>query len=327
MRLKKLSGSSVSIILIITVLSVLEAAFLMNFHIKHLGRQAVATFSPIDGHAWWRAFQNRLLPAEILSLIHANNVENSYRIFILIFTFICNFLFFLLFSKYGNKKAWIMTLIFSLAFLLSQSQIWLYGWDFLNVVITILVLIGIDNDIGEWYFICVFILAIFNSESALYIPLWLFISALPYNKKKAFYSLFLLAIGAGLLYYLRLTLFNGSIINSIGLDNNHKLLGNHVYLLMNLKYPFTFPLTDTINAWHYDFIPAVVVTSYLFCLRQWKNIKYRNVLIYAGIMILACFTFGYIHETRIWLPVIPALLYLYKDILWEETVTNTTPAI
>lgn len=320
-EIKKLTNSF-SIIIILLALSVLEATFLMNIHRMTINAQAIATFSPINGHAWWRAYQNRLLAGEIMSLIHGNNVVNSYRVFILVFTFICNLLVFILFSKNGNNKAWIMTFVFALAFLLCQDQTWLYGWDFLNVAITVLLLIGIDNDLSMWYFICLYTVAIFNHESAVYIPIWMFISALPGNKKKAVISFLLLLIGIGLIYYLRLTLFKGSIQNNIGLDKTHKLLGNHFYLLLNLNYIFTYPFTEVLKGWHFDFIPAFVVVSYLFCIRYWKNKKFRNVLIYSGIMISACFTFGYIHETRIWLPIIPALLYMYKEKLWGEKISS-----
>lgn len=310
MENKKLIND-LSIIFILATLSVLEASFLINYHSANIVLQAVATLSPLSGHAWWLAFQNRLLSAAILSSFHAGNIEKSYEIFIYIFTLICNLFVFVLFSKNGSKKALIYTFIFALAFLLFQDNTWLYGWDFINVLVTILVLIGIDNKSPITYFVLLYVAALFNHESALYIPAWLFLSYLPHDKKKAIYSLLLLLAGAILIFYLRLILFKGSCRSYIGMDLNHRI-GNHFYLLKNISHPFIKYMGDK----YFDLVPTVVLAAHIYSLRYWKNKKLRDVLIYSGIMLTAGFIFGNIHETRIWLPIIPALLYLNKDILF-----------
>ena len=258
--------NSLSMELILLVFSFLEAILLLNLFKTKLNWLAIATYSPIDGHAFLRAFQNRLLPAEIMSLIDSVNILSAYRIFILVFTFICNILVFILFIKLGNKKALVMTFMFSLAFILFQDQNppLLYGWDFIDVAITILVLIGIENNSGIWYYICLFTIGIFNRESAIYIPLWMLISAFPKEKRKMVYSSAMLLIGVGLIYYLRVILFKGSIRLDIGLDESNKLLGNHILLFKNLFYLFDKPFFVNIRFAHYTFIPAIIVVSYLY---------------------------------------------------------------
>ena len=317
-RIKKITNIF-TMEIILLILSFMETKFLLNLHNINLKELATVTFSPINGHAMWRAFQNRLLPAEIMSLIDSNSVVNSYEIFMLVFTFICNILLFILFSRYSYKKALMMTLLFILLFILSQDKMWLYGWDFIDVAITILVLIGIDRSLSIWYFVCIFAVAILNRESAIFIPLWLFISAFPKNKKRIIASLVLMVIGVALTYYLRTLLFKGSIDHAVGLDKLHNIWGNPVYLSYNFYYLLIYPFViSNLKYSNYSIIPAVVVITYLFCILRWRNKQIRDVLIYSGIMILAILVFGYISETRIWLPLIPALLYMLKDRLWED---------
>ncbi len=310
-----------SAIFLLLLLSELETAFLVQFYKQNLIVLAASTFSPLSGHAWYRAFQNRLLPAGIMSLFHANNIVNTYKLFILFFTFICNFLIYFLFNKLGNKKALVMTFLFSLAFLLFQDRTWLYGWDLIYTAVTVFLLIGIDSNLPNLYFIFIFIIALFNHESALFIPAWMLITAFPKNKLRLVESIILLAAGTGIIFFLRSMLFKGSPLISVGIDQTHKILGNHFCLFDNFNYLFTYPGTDNFSSWHYDFIPIVIFITYIFSLRLWKDQKFRSVLIYSGILILAVLLFANIYETRVWLPIIPALLYLNSKDLFIEKVT------
>ena len=141
---------------------------LMILHGANLQAYAIHTISPITGHAWWRAFQNRLLAGFIIDGI-SSNVVFAYQIFIFSSLLVMNIL-----TCYLYKNVLPMVIL-AFMFLALQGARFLYGWDFLDMIILTTLLIFIDRKANIWAYIMLFTVAIFNRESALFIPVWLII--------------------------------------------------------------------------------------------------------------------------------------------------------
>jgi hypothetical protein len=137
------------------------------------------------------------------------------------------------------KEAFRYVLYFALLVLLFQHPGYLYAWDLFGI--------GIVQQRGGMYFTALFAVAILNRESALFIPVWMGIDALfrTTNAKrsigKALYAFGLLAAGIVLVTYLREALFLGSHMSQIGMDESHRIVGNHLYLRDNINILFRGP--------------------------------------------------------------------------------------
>ena len=79
------------IVFAILILTYLEYLLLINFHKSYLLENFEATVTPLTGHAWWRAWQNRLLAGWIMSSIQRSS-EDAYRIFVFVMCVGINFL-------------------------------------------------------------------------------------------------------------------------------------------------------------------------------------------------------------------------------------------
>ena len=166
----------VFLILFITALSY---NLLMILFGANLQVYAVHTISPITGHAWWRAFQNRLLAGFIIDAID-NNVAFAYQVFIFSSLLVMNSLTYYLYKSISP----VIMLAFMFITLqnVSTGARHLFGWDFLDIIILTILLILIDKKVNIWGYVVLFTVAIFNRESALFIPVWLIIDS--FNNKK-----------------------------------------------------------------------------------------------------------------------------------------------
>ena len=155
-------------IFFILFITALSYHLLMILHGANLEAYAVHTISPISGHAWWRAFQNRLLAGFIIDGI-SNNITLAYQVFIFSSLLVMNIL------TYYLYKNILPVIMLAFMFLALQGARFLYGWDFLDLIILTTLLILIDRKVNIWGFVALFVVAIFNRESALFIPVWLII--------------------------------------------------------------------------------------------------------------------------------------------------------
>jgi hypothetical protein len=208
-----------------------------------------------------------------------------------------------------KSNALIFTTISILLFILIQDEHWLYGWDFLDMIFLTALLIGIDRKWNLKFFTILFVLALTNRETALFIPLWIFIDSI---SKKQFkitaYSIGLALVGIGAIYFLRENLFLGSCQGYIGMDATHPY-GNHFWLKENLSSPLkTFPPWKP----ELSLIPAISIATILYFACQWKslNTTNRSIVILMVSMAAIIFFTVVIHETRSWFVLIPFIIYL-----------------
>ena len=200
-------------------------------------------------------------------------------------------------------------------FVLIQDERWLLGWDLLDMVFMTALLIGIDRKWNDIYFAGIFMVAIFNRETALFIPAWMmFDGLLTRSTSRKLISVALIAFGIGAIYILRETpfyysnqVFNGQVI---GTDSSH-INGNHFWLWDNLTHPFT-----TYPPWMYrlDLIPAIIVATVAYFAMQWnrQNTINKGVILLLASMVAVIVSTVVIHETRCWFITLPFILYLIE---------------
>ena len=286
----------------IVFITALSYHLLMVLHGVNLETYAIHTISPITGHAWWRAFQNRLLAGFIVDNI-SNNIVLAYQIFIFFSLLAMNFL------TYYLYKDILPVIALAFMFLGLQGARFLYGWDFLDLIILTTLLILIDKKVNIWGYMILFAVAIFNRESALFIPAWLIIDH--FKRKEMWYGFIMLISGYVIINLLR-DMFVTSIYPSIGLDESHRDIGNSILFAKNIQYFFRH--YDSWNMGDFAYIPALMISSVLLC---WNANK--KILLLTGFIILQILIFGCIHETRVWFITIPFIIYLF---IRKETYKN-----
>lgn len=268
----------------------------MVLHGTNLQTYVIHTVSPIHGNAWWIAFQNRLLAGYIIEAI-SNNLVFAYQVFIFFSLLLMNWL------TYYLYKNILPVFVLAFMFLALQGARFLYGWDFLDLIIITTLLIFIDRKVNLWAYIVLFIVTIFNRESALFIPIWLIIDG--FRKKEMLYGIIMLVVGFCAISLMRTGLFITSLYPSVGLDETHKDIGNSILLGKNIRYFFQH--YDSWNMGDFAYIPALMVGSVLLC---WKADK--KLLLLTAFVILTILVFGCIHETRVWFVLIPFIIYLWS---------------
>lgn len=299
----KTTKNIVIAILAIFVLTYLEWRIIGLVHISNLLENAQGTISPLNGHAWWRAWQNRYFAGSFMNAMPGTLIDR-YQSSIFLFLIAANFATWTLYRKAGYP------LILSvLLMILVQHPDWLYGWDILDFLFMTLMLIGIDRKLGLGYFTFLFALAISNRESALFIPLWILIDAIQKKSVRGIVSAgVMMALGVGLVFYLRQS-FIMSGLDYAGFDSAHKDFGNWFVLFENLQHPF-----ETFAPWKpsLSLVPAAVVGSFIYLTFGWKrsSVTEKKIIVFCISIIFSIYSFMYIHETRGWIILLPFLIYL-----------------
>jgi hypothetical protein len=276
------------------------------------------TLSPLTGNAFWRAHQNRLLAGYLMQSISGTfGLEHlfTFQWLGIVITSLTNVMAYVLFYSQlrSAKEAFRYVLYFALLVLLFQHSGYLYAWDLFDLLFFVLFGIGIVQQRGGIYFTALFAVAILNRESALFMPVWMGIDALfrttnaKRNIGKALYALGLLAAGIVLVIYLRETLFLGSHMSQIGMDESHRIVGNHFYLRDNINVLFRGPsVIDIVDH------PVLPMLGFFFWM-LWKNgrpvsVEQMKLVLLILTIMTTLFLFALIQETRVWLMLIPLIL-------------------
>lgn len=275
--------------ILLAVLCYLEYRIVMIIQNPNLQNQLILVLSPLDGYAWWRAFQNRLLAGYLIELIGLQGL-------IMFSIALKNFLFYYL-TKNINS-----VILFVLAFIILQDIRWLCAWDLLDIIFMTLFLIGLQRKYSLFYHMLIFGIALLNRESALFIPLYLIIDAF-FNKKNILPGVAMMAAGIVVTMLLR-NRFIRSIQNYIGEDLKNEAIGNHIYIKENITNFFNEYLApDKV----FSIIPLLMLLFIIYTFRIDRLMAFFLLSVFAITMI-----FGVIHESRVWLVLIPFLVYTYQ---------------
>lgn len=305
-------------------------------HLPHLSRLAEVSYQPITGHAYWRAFQNRLLaPALLYAIKSATGVDlvTTFKLFSATSIAILLFIAYFLLNKRGASpvKTFLYTGGFAFFFLIFQDQNWMLAWDFIDVLVFLFFFYGIfsDRDIG--YFLLLFIVGIANRESALFIPVWLILDGIRLTPLNSYefhpfkFSVGSLTLIGGSLYtwWIRDLLFIRSHVDHIGTDASHTGISNHWNLPVNLQ---TF--YDNVLYLQMDFLGPLFMLLIISCLAyhrsQYNEREMKAAILIGGIILSICL-FGLINEMRQYMLLLPACLFFVYEIRQKSNAIKSSP--
>lgn len=238
-------------LIILIFLSFIERRIILNLHLRNFQELIDAAYGVLNGRPHWITFQNRLLGSYVIQLISATTGRSfgtSFSLFLSISLVFANIILFFIFSDLTkNRKLGLKyTFYFVIIFLLLQHE-WLFPWDLIDILIFSLFAYSIYRDAKIRYFVILFIIALLNRESALFISLWIIIDSFKYIKsEKTFCRLIvkkyqliagILLTIAGMIYTkgIRDYLFIDSAIRIGSKDKGPFSFGNQFHLFYNVK--------------------------------------------------------------------------------------------
>ncbi len=271
------------------------------------------------GHPQWIAYQNRLLGPYLVQLISGFGISNisAVKVFTLLTITIQNLVLFTLLMKSGisYSKALGYVVFYSFVFLCLQDY-GFYTWDSIEAILFTLFAWGIFQGKSTTYFVFLFLAAIFNRESALFISLYLMFDSFQIKKMKVYLaSRSKLVTGsflmiAGIIYtkLIRDYLF---ISQPDGFkDSVHAQIGNHIHLQTNLTDLFIKNLTS-IHILNSVFILGSVVYLAYF-IKQYNDRQLKALAVFL-VLVVNILIFGVINETRMYIILVPFVIFFQLE--------------
>jgi phage shock protein PspC (stress-responsive transcriptional regulator) len=315
-------------ILLCCLLGFLEFRIVAFIHQWNFEDVVRVSLGPVDGTAYWRAFQNKLLSGLICRGI-AEVLQISDR------------LAFILFGVVTLAATNIMSYAASLSltgsrlqaagyagcgaalFVALQDGRWIMGWDFLDLFFFAAFAYGIASERRWMYFLGIYLPALFTRETALFIPLWFVLRALFERGKSWHWQAAVggaaLAAGAAVIKIVRDVFFVRSPYENIGTDEAHRVFGNFFTLTRNLA-----DFADNILRFHFDLVSNLfVVLVVWWILRTWRRVprRMRALAVLLLGMMASVFLVGIINETRNWLTMIPLFL-VYAEVTLSPSLRS-----
>jgi hypothetical protein len=306
-----------SISLFISVAQVRLINMFLNFKMN-----ADVTHGVFIGKPAWRLFQNRILgPALIESISRVFSVEPTvaYSLFACLTLSIAGCLAYSLGNKLaGNLGGVLSFTALNLGFALLLSNPYLYAWDFIDIIVFFIFVHFIVAEKPYPWFVMLFLVAILNRESALFIAFWLLINPvarglvskwLGYPKSRLEWQPMVVGVlcmvaGIALVETLRSAL----MIEEVGVRQLH--MGDHYHsqarlnrwLLINYftefspNMPFVVPI----------FLVGTIASAVLLGL-QWPR-HLLGLSMTSLLMIAVLLVIGFLPETRIYLELLPFIV-------------------
>lgn len=287
----------------------------------------------VTGHPQWIAYQNRLLGPYLVHFISGLGISNisAVKVFTLLAVAIQNFVLFGVLAKAGVScnKSLTYVVVYSFILLLFQDY-GFYTWDSIDAILFTVFAWGIFQGRPVIYFVLLFLAAIFNRESALFISLYLMLDSFAFNVKDlskvriSLTSRSKLAIGSlltigGVMYtklirdYLFISQPNGFS------DSTHAQIGNHFHFQKNILDLFFNNLTS-LNILNSIFIlGSIIFIVYFIKLYTDRQLKAFAVFI---ILVVNILIFGLINETRMYIILVPFLIFFQMEMAKSKTDTE-----
>ena len=310
------------------ILGAFSYKVIIFLHFDRIGELAMMSYSPINGEAFWRAFQNRFLSAWLIQLLMyvGLSMEWSFKIWFLIILVTTNLVLYVTFVKLKVEQTRIygILILFNLLFILVQDHKWILLWDVIDILLFVLFYYGLLSSKSFFYFTLLFLIGIVNREVVLYFALWFIIDgAYPllthpksYDFKKIIFGGALLTIGGIYTTWSRATFFVRSYAPEVGYDLRNEAIGNHWNIENNIQsfiQNITSVQLDMLGTVFIVFIGAVFWTN-----RARLDDFLKKLGIQMLAMILAVWIFGLINETRHYLIFIPGFTVLVYKLYNKE---------
>ncbi len=314
-----------------TILSLITCRLIMLLHHPHLKVLSEAAYGITCGRPHWQVYQNRLLgPYSVKYLSEWFSQPFLYTFIALTICLIFMMIYLALFLLFKLTNSWEdalkYTLLMTALFIIVQDRVYLYLWDFFELITGLLLCYGILSRKNVFYFILLFCLAIFNKESALFIGVWLIIDALLTDSQSEKHRYFLrwdkwlrlvtggLMIAAGIVIVemIRNTLFiraTGFIQQAgpgdgTGSMVHFKFFRNIYFLAKEMMQPdislnFIIPL-----------ILLTIIPLFLIYHIKYSDGLILKLIILCALHFLVILCFGAIMETRVFIALIPYIVMI-----------------
>lgn len=309
-------------LLAVSLLGFLEFRLIMFMHQHNLAEIVNETYNVLIGRAYWRAFQSKLLAPyliRMLSDISGSSYRSAFQVFCLVALVGTNILAYWMFRRLTHNRLRALGYVcaFSGLFVALQDGQWIYAWDFIDVVVFLLLSYLLFTRRAWWAYALLFPAAVLNRETGLFIPAaMILVAAVDPDRQQPRRRIAMLAAGVILLIlgvlYIKLTrdlLFESSWHRYVGWDLNNQALGNHIEPGRNLR-----AFVENITQCRLDIVANLFLAGsgvFLYLRRRSFDRPALVVLsIFAGV-IASVFLFGLLTETRHLLVLIPMILMLH----------------
>jgi hypothetical protein len=224
-------------------------------------------------------------------------------------------------------------LIFQLLIAVSMNKLWLYPWDLLSLVLFCGFLLLVLRKAPNWQFVALFVVALFNRESALFMALWLMIEPLcdwyrakldgeggpiRLDVKRMALGLTLLVGGVVVIGLLRQYL----LVKESGpeLFNLPDMAGKAIHFKVGVNVRFLLQ-TLTLSAAEFDFVlPWLYGLAFavLWMSASLRQSRLMGMALVHGLMLVAIFAVAAIPETRVFFELVPFLALASLHVLRDQ---------
>ena len=307
---------------------------LLAVHREHLDRLVAVSWGIAEGRPYWVAFQNRLLgPFTVIRIADAGLPRaEALKVFLALGMIGQAVLLHALFRKLGRgaatSLAWVA--VQSFLFLTFLDPAWYYPWDVYDaLVFTLLPYLAISGA-STFGFVLLFLVALLNRESALFVGCYLVIASLrPHpgsflpgigDRRRAGLGIAAIALGAAFVHLVRRALFVARATDMGGVEP--PWFGNHVNLSRNLSdllLPGPSGEAITITLWVLGSVAWVLFAARRLA-RPYANLAALYVLMMASIVL-----FGLVRETRMYGMLFPIFLFVTDGFVAASVSPSSRP--
>ena len=316
------------------LLTLVEIKIVDLIHISTQTRIISAAHGVVIGTPHWRIYQNRLLGPWFVSLVsrlfYHGRFDRAYDGVTTVALLAANGLTYVLFVRLDQSRRRALGYAFAgmAAFVALQDQTWIFIWDYLDILIFTMFAYGVYSGRRWPYFLLLFVLELFNREAAFYICLWMILdgATAPRDPLQRRFKVDVGSLAVGVItligadlwtQWIRLRLFKHSEFAGVGTDTEH-LHGNILNLQGNAA-DFSRFMTATTPALHFlDFLIIPVLLAYVWRNRHALSVRSVKMVVIIITMLAGIVLYAKIAETRVFLSLIPLVLFLHWDITREQ---------
>ena len=272
----------------------------------------------VDGLPHWRIFQNRLLGPWMVEALSGlfGDYTSAHVFYTILTTALAGWLIWALtYRRFGPSAALSAFFVFHVLFTLLISNIWLYAWDHLGIIVfTIFTYLVISERRWPW-FVGLFSVAIFNRESALFIAMWMVVDPLAkaaLDRAKPQWPMLLAGLACGgigyeLVNWLREVL----LVKEIGpaLFNMPLKAGQNFHNQWGMNLAFLRRVTTDFSlGFEILIIVYLLAVMTLAALLAWGDTRrYLGLAVIQGVIVLSLLIVAILEETRVLLELLPFL--------------------
>jgi hypothetical protein len=284
------------------------------------GRSADMSLAVIQGHPAWRVDQSRLLsPWLVLALTRIfPSFVSAHVAFSIAALVLAGWLAWRLgFTISGQRGAIVALLTFHVAFAFLLSRPWLMSWDYVDAIVFLAFTGCVVSEAESLVIALLFAVGVLNHEIAFFIALYLIVDPPiqwliggKLNVERTLIGIGCLAAGIATVEFVRLKLLIEETGPKIFLDapahasgSFHFTLGENVAQLASMFTTFNYALPILVPT----FLVAVLALAVTLARRDPR--RFMGLAVTNVAMIGALLTFGRILETRIYVVLIPLLVF------------------